>query len=96
MHPIQPAIAAALILTSRHTCTCGAYTSEPSGYCDKCRARQAWRRHHRAPAPRRRRTSRRLARRTGRFRARLLVFVTGSRRIAATPVSALAVLRGDH
>ena len=86
MNPQHPATTADLILTSSHTCPCGAYTSDPSGYCTKCRARQAWRRHHPGPASRSRRTPRRLVRRTGRSRARLLALLTISRR-AATPAS---------
>jgi len=86
MNPQHPAIPAALILTRRHTCPCGAYTSDASGYCTKCRARQAWRRHQRGHASRSRRTPRRLVRRTGRSRARLPALLTISRR-AATPAS---------
>jgi hypothetical protein len=95
MHPMHPAILAALILTRRHTCVCGAYTRDPSGYCVKCRARQSWRRHHRGPATRRR-PPRRLVRRTRRFPARMLAFISGNRRMSATAANPPTSPGGDH
>jgi hypothetical protein len=51
---MHPNIAIALINSRRDTCPCGAHADEPYGYCRKCLARIAWRRHHRR-TPRRRR-----------------------------------------